>query len=303
MSYNWLDVGKVLESAHWWSLWPIPFILILNFGLRAFRWQWLFPVEFRPRYAGAFVALMSGYLFNNILPARAGEFVRMHIVGRREQLPRSTALGTLVTERTMDLMVLLALLVTVLYGQSLPAWAGYAAKVISLISMVAFVILIVLGWKGSKGLDILISRIPLVTPSVKSRIQVSGKAFIDGVSAVFHLRHFALFVLVTAAIWLLEIAVVWCVSEAFALPLGFLQVLFVMLITALGTMVPASPGYVGTFEFFGLQGLKLIGVTGGNALGFVVVLHTVLFLGSSIVGAVCFAFNNLARVRGSTSVL
>jgi uncharacterized membrane protein YbhN (UPF0104 family) len=63
--------------------------------------------------------------------------------------------------------------------------------------------------------------------------------------------------------------------------------LFVMITIAVATLVPSSPGYLGTFEFFGLSALTMVGHTGGNALSFVIVLHAVTILGAGILGALC----------------
>ena len=53
--------------------------------------------------------LLVGYLMNNILPARLGELVRSHYLGDREGISRTSALGTVVVERVVDLVVCVAI--------------------------------------------------------------------------------------------------------------------------------------------------------------------------------------------------
>jgi uncharacterized protein (TIRG00374 family) len=294
--YDWSGVDDSLRMANWTLLVPVLPIMLIIFALRAARWQSLFADDMRPRFSGSFLALMAGYLFNNLLPARAGELVRVHVIGRREKLPRSAALGTVVVERTLELLVLLALLALVLFTQPLPGWAAHAGKVVAAIACGAFAALVMLGVLGGRLLDQVIPRLRFLPGSMTARLAVSGQAFVGVVAAVLHASHVARFLMLTAIIWALEIAVVWLVSGAFDLPLSLLNILFVMLAIALGTMVPASPGYIGTFEFFGLNALALVGVSGSGALGFVVVLHATLLLGSSLVGAVCLGFMGWPRV-------
>lgn len=287
---EWHDVLASLTTAHWGLLLPVFPIMLSIFLLRAARWQALFAGNMRPRFLGSFLALMAGYLFNNLLPARAGELVRVHVIGHREQLPRSAALGTVVVERTLELLVLLALLALVLFSQPLPGWAAHAGKVVAGIACGAFVVLILVGLLGGRLMDWVIPRLGFLPDSITRRLAVSGRAFVGVVSAVLQASHVARFLILTLIIWALEIALVWFVSGAFDLPLSLLNILFVMLAIALGTMVPASPGYIGTYEFFGLNALAIVGVSGSGALGFVVVLHATLLLGSSMVGVVCLGF-------------
>jgi hypothetical protein len=296
LRYDWRSAGHAMASAGLDWLLPVAPLMVVNFVVRAARWRGLFPDPIRPRLPGAFSAMMAGYLFNNLLPARAGELVRVHMVGRGEQLPRSAALGTVVVERTLDLLVLLVLLSLVLLGQPLPGWTAYAGKVVAALAAATLAAILLLGWKGEQLVGVGAARIPFLPAGARARLEVSGRAFVGGVSAVLRGPHLARFVAWTACIWALELGVVWLVAQAFALPLGALNVLFVMLAVALGTMVPASPGYVGTFEFFGLSALSLLGVEGGGALAFVVTLHAVLLIGSSAVGAASLAWSGWPRL-------
>ncbi len=264
--------------------------MLFIFLLRASRWGALFADDIRPRFSGTFLALMIGYLFNNILPARAGELARIHVIGRREQLSRSTALGTVVVERTLELLVMLAILAFVLFYQQLPDWAFYASKVVAILACSVICILIFLGYKGESIVEKLIFKFPFLSDSIALRILGSSRSFIAGVSAVLHVVHVARFILITVFIWGFEILFTWIVLSAFGLTLSVVNILFVMIAIALGTMVPSSPGYIGTFELFGLNALALIGVSGNGALAFIVVLHTVTFLGSSLIGAACLAY-------------
>lgn len=269
--------------------------MLVIFALRASRWQALFSDSLRPKFLPSFLALMLGYLFNNLLPARAGELVRVHVIGRRGQIPRSAALGTVVVERTLELLVMLALLSFVLIKQPLPGWTEDAGKVVVALALGAIIGLVCLGLLGEKIIESLVRRLVFLPVLITRRLVTSGKTFIGGVSAVLNAQHVAGFLTFTAFIWLLEISVAWAISSAFNLQLSPLHLLFVLIAIAIGTMVPASPGYVGTFEFFGLSALALIGVSGSGALGFVVVLHAVLLLGSSMVGAACLAYMGWPR--------
>lgn len=299
--YDWSGVDDALGSARWIFFSPVPLAMVAIFGLRAIRWQALFQDEHRPRLSGAFLSLAVGYLFNNLLPARAGELVRIHVIGRRERLPRSTALGTVVVERTLDLFVLLGLLTFVLLAQPLPDWTYHAGRLVALLALSALIVFLVVGWLGDRAIDILTARMNFLPGFILFRLNTSGRAFVRSLAEVLRVSHFVRFAALSCLIWVLELTVLWFIAKAFDLPLAPVGLLFVMLVIALGTMVPASPGYVGTFEIFGLSALSLLGITGAGALGFVIVFHVILLLGSSLIGAVSLAIMGWPRLDTSPS--
>ena len=57
-----------------------------------------------------------GYMGNNVLPARAGEMLRVVLLSRRTDASKRTLLGTVVAERLLDAVALAAILVAVVYG-------------------------------------------------------------------------------------------------------------------------------------------------------------------------------------------
>jgi uncharacterized protein (TIRG00374 family) len=295
-SYDWAGLVEAFRAADWRWLLAAPLLLVPNWLLRAARWRGLFPAEFKPRLSSAFIATMTGYLFNNLLPARAGELMRVHWIGRRDRLPRSTALGTVVVERTLDLLVLLALLALVLFSHPLPSWATHAGKVVALAAAAGLAVLVLLGLAGERMVGLTLPWLGFLPAALVRRLDVSGRAFLGGVSPILRAASLLGFAGLTAMIWLLELAMVQLLAYSFALPLTPGGTLFVMLAMALGTMVPASPGYIGTFEFFGLSALALLGISGSAALGFVVALHAVLLLGTSAAGAACTAYYGWPRI-------
>jgi uncharacterized protein (TIRG00374 family) len=84
--------------------------------LRAIRWKQLFNKQEKPSVSNAFYALMVGYLANYGLP-RMGEITRCAILKKYNRIPVETGLGTVVVERIIDMLTLLALLVIVVIWQ------------------------------------------------------------------------------------------------------------------------------------------------------------------------------------------
>ncbi len=299
-AFDLAEVGRALQAANYLYLLPVAVLIVLNYTARALRWGTLFGDAKVPCWSSLFVTMMIGYLANNILPARAGELVRAYMLGRREGLAKSTVLATVVMERVADLVVALLLLAVVLLFYPLPAWLGRVGLVVGAVSLTALAILVLLSIWGSRLVARMVRLLHFLPVGFVSRIEAVGDGFVAGVSGLRSWRRVGSFLGCTMLIWFLEVLGVWLIAQAFRLPLSVGGSLFVMLVVGLGTMVPSSPGYVGTYEFFATSALALLGVTGGLALSFALAMHAVTFLGASLLGAACLALTGRDVTRGTT---
>lgn len=287
------EVGRALRSASYIYLLPVAACVVASFVLRALRWQTLFGKERAPRWSSLFVAMMIGYLANNILPARAGEFVRAYVVGRRERVARSTALATVVVERVADLVTALLLLTFVLLFYPLPNWLQKAGIVVGLIALAALVFLILLNVAGMQLVRLLVRLLKFLPAALLTRAEAVGAGFVSGVSGLRDPLSALRFTGYTVLIWTAELLITILIARMFSLPVTVVGMLFVMLVVGLGTMVPSSPGYIGTYEFFAVGALGVLGVEGSAALSFAFMSHAVTLLGASIIGALCLAFQKI----------
>jgi len=111
---------RALQGARYWYAVPIIGLLFLGCYLRALRWRWIMlPVKPIPVYH-LFTAVVIGYMANDLLPARAGELVRAHVVGSRDKVSRATAFATIVVERLFDGLSVLVVMVLVLFRVRVP---------------------------------------------------------------------------------------------------------------------------------------------------------------------------------------
>lgn len=281
-----------LKAVNPWVLLPIPVLVVISFGLRAQRWRLL--VEHQPpvRYWPSFSALMIGYLLNNLLPARAGDFARAIELGRTEKISRTKVFATLVTERTLDLLAALSILALVLLSYpALPAWLKSAGIAVAMVAGGAATFLVVAHLTGRRWLPGLVSLVARRFPHpVRAKLDQMTLSALDGIAGMFRPARAAGFLLLTVLLWVIEVAIVYLVGGSLQLELPPGNALFVLLVLAIGSMVPSSPGFVGTYEFFGVAALALVGIQGSMALAFVVLLHVLTLLGSTLIGVCCLLF-------------
>lgn len=103
---KWGEFKHSLETAHFWLLVPVFFILSLSHIVRALRWRILMlPMGYTPSFLNTFFAVMIGYLANLAVP-RLGEVLKCTLLAKYEKVPAEKLVGTIVAERAIDVISL-----------------------------------------------------------------------------------------------------------------------------------------------------------------------------------------------------
>jgi len=284
--YELSDALAQLEHANLSYLAPLPVLFAFDYITRAIRWRTLFDVDVRPRTGTLLRALMVSYLMNNILPARAGDIARIYLLGRRTEISKSIILATLLVEKVGDLIVTGCLLSAVLIVLPANEWiraAGYGTFVISLVGALILFLVPVLSKHTHEWIKRYFGFLPqaLYQHLLAFITNVSG-----GVRDGIRLPGLLRFAAYSIVIWAMEVTIMLSIARSLGIQAGLMPLLFVMLAITVGTMIPSSPGYIGTFEYFALSALALIGITGTTALGFTLLYHAIVLIGTSLGGVV-----------------
>ena len=110
VSYKELETS--LKNAELIYILPGLVLIVLSYVTRAYRWQILLRPFKKIPVKEIYSPLMIGFM-GNVLPARAGEFLRAYLVGKKHDITFSGAFSTIIVERLFDLVCLLALFVWV----------------------------------------------------------------------------------------------------------------------------------------------------------------------------------------------
>lgn len=236
-------------------------IYMLSNVIRALRWQMLFkPMNYTVSFANAFFSTMVGYMVNLGLP-RAGEVAKIAALARNENIPVEKVAGTIVVDRTLDVICLLGM---ILLGIALE----YDAIVDFLRQEGRFDFRIL-------GLLIfpLIGFLWFMKIRKTSKIGIIKKinglflGFADGIMSVFRMNNKWLFIVYSVLIWLCYYLMTYVVFFSYP-PTAHLAPsagLVVFVFGALGMVIP-SPGGAGTYHYLIAKGLGLYGVTSGFVL-------------------------------------
>ncbi len=288
------EFWSAVKNANYWWIFPGIGVYFIGVWVRAWRWHYLLGPIKKIRTRVMFPVTCIGYMGNNIYPARAGEVLRAVVLKRRENVPISASLATIIVERIFDGVVMLAFVFI-----NLPELAkvasfesGFVGNIqeLALIGTAIFI--------GALVIFLLAAMFPALTARigqwainhilpVKMREKTSGimLKFLEGLAALRSPFNVLMVFFTSVIIWLLETVKYWFVMHAFTFSVGFFALMLLNGIANLATTIPSAPGYIGTWEAVTKAVLVAYGVPGAEALGYAVVLHVALWLPITLLGA------------------
>jgi uncharacterized protein (TIRG00374 family) len=269
------------------SLWPLALSVVFKSGgFMALSWRLtslLRPVGGVP-LSTSFRGQILGFAANNLVPLRLGELAKIDSVARQTGIHRATVLAAAATERLLDLFWLLALLVLVapvaLSKFNLPWIAG--AGVITLATAIGA------WWLASRptALRRVFERIGEVTGfRAIARVGAFAHSFADGLEGLRSARVTVEALSATILYWGCSFCSITLWLRAFSLEAPWYAPAVVLVFLAFGTAIPASPGFVGTYEFFFLSALSVFGISAADATGMVMVGHALVIIPFTVLGA------------------
>jgi uncharacterized protein (TIRG00374 family) len=268
-------LGDGLRRTDAWTFVPAGLVLALAVYLRAIRWQILFSPAYRPSTRVVVGALLIGYLFNTILPARAGEPARVIALKQRAGTPWFEAVGTVAAERVLDVLVLL-----VLFFASAPFvphtdWLDRALALGAAGFAVLFVMVVAFALYGQRPARLLLRPLVLLPGISRERTEAGAANLVGGFSVFRRPPIAARATFLTAVSWLLIAFSFWLVMRGFELGLGVEAGLLVVVATNLGLILPSGPAAVGVFEAATIVALATFGVDRTIALSYGIVMHAI----------------------------
>lgn len=269
-------------------------VFFLGYALRVARWR-LMLSDGNPglTWGRAFGPFMAATAANNVLPLRAGDVLRAFGFTAWLGQGGGAVLATLLVERLLDLLTLLlamglALLWFDLGSGSVGRLLGVGAW--GMVAMGAVVLALLLAPRVlSPLLMATLGLARFVSPNLEARLASSARNILLTLSAQAKGPRMAHLVAFSALAWACEGLVFYCVALAIPSLTQPSAAFLALPVGTLSTLVPSTPGYVGTFDFFVLQAMQLGGNAVATATAFALLVHLVLWLPATLVGGVCFA--------------
>jgi glycosyltransferase 2 family protein len=290
-------VGREIVHARFeWLLLSLA-TMFVNLAIRAWRWQYLLEPLGMPSFANAFRATAVGFAASSILPARAGEVIRPYFLSRHERLSATGAFATVILERVLDMLTVLALLavyvfffrpeITTANAVTFEAvkWAGITASIGALGVLAVFFVL-----AGNPArLGATLSRLEEVLPSKLAGLLARiAEKFATGLGVIRRPSRLLVALVLSVPLWLSIALGIWAVAVAFHLAIPFTGSFLVVALLVVGVAVP-TPGAVGGFHAaFKFAATTFFGASDDAAVGAAIVLHA-LTIGPPLLLGLFFA--------------
>jgi uncharacterized protein (TIRG00374 family) len=274
------------EMNIWWlfaSLIPIT----LSHILRGLRWLiTLEPLGYRPKTGDSIDSIFVAYASNVLVP-RVGEVSRCAVLTKYDKVPFSKALGTLVAERLIDMLLVLLFVCVMLLtqldvflslfaqtGTNEASFAELFSSPKTYITIAAVVVACVALW------------IPMKKTKLYAKVKQAVGGFVDGLLSLKTMNRKGLFLLYTIGIWVgyfLEFYLAFFCFP-FTAELTVVQGLVIFAAISLAIVIP-TPNGAGPWHFVVISMMTLYGVSNTDASSFALIVHTFQTLGVIMLGA------------------
>lgn len=280
--YRDVDFNEVFVELkninYWWFLLFFVLVILSNVS-RTIRWQMLIKsYGGKAGFINTFLAVIIGYFANMALP-RLGEVSRCAVISKYEKQALSKVLGTMVSERIFDVLMIILLTIIVIIFQNqvfldflegnpeiqantlkLFKWEIIGAAILLFALSIIFIYHIVKG-RFDKYI-------------VFKKLSDFLQNFWKGLFSIRKVKNIPLFIFHSIFIWFMYFLMIYVVFPAFEgfSDLGLMVALTVFVAASYGMIAP-TPGGIGAYHFMLSQTLILYGIPLEKALIFALVVH------------------------------
>jgi len=264
-------------------------LCVLSYILRAFRWPFFFDKKILS-FADSYRCLIIGFFMNNTLPARMGEFVRAHLGGRAAGCSRMIVLATIAAERILDGLAI-SLIFSVLFSIGASPQEMESGKqlfpVAIFFTLVSVGVVLTIVFR-SLVFQLLEKSSALLPGKFSSFTIEKIKSFIDGFEPMMRIRKLFPILVLSSAIWGVELVVYILVSQAFSQDISVGVASLFLAAANFSSLIPAGPGGIGVIELFTTEALAKVGIEREVALAMIGSQHLIQILVVGIPGSYLF---------------
>lgn len=292
---DWTDFGQRLRSVDTMTVAGYTALFALAHALRIVRWGILVRALGPIRWRDIVSAGSVGYMCIIVFPLRLGEFVRPYLVRGKGGVTASGALATVVVERVIDGLLFVALFfvfLAILPPSDNPAVAAVRASayLAGAVFVTAMVVLIAAYVARERTVAVVHSIGDRIHAGLTAKALTLLEAFLDGLKVLPDRRRLTGFFLLTVVYWALLGIGMKVMAGACNIPdLSWAGGFALLAVLVVGIMIPAGPGFTGTFELALKGGFALLVLSESsqaNIALYTVMLHVTQLLVQVAFGAV-----------------
>ena len=281
---DWSLLWRVLGRTRLVYLLPAVAAGLFSHYFRSYRWRFML-LQIKPiPTSRLFAATMIGFMANNLLPARLGEIVRAYALGSREQISRTASFATIVYERIIDVFSLLVLLWILLIKVPGPEWMRKTA--VWLLAANVLLMVAMLAMERYRGL---VTRVveKVVRPlrkTTQERIHQATRGYLGGLSGMTRVKTLIPIALTSILVWGFTMLGIYLCFAALDIHVPTIATVALVVLVAMGSMIPSAPAFLGTTQYACVVGLGLFGIGKSEALAYSILYHALQFVPVTALG-------------------
>jgi uncharacterized protein (TIRG00374 family) len=283
------ELYTALNDANYYWLIPNIFFVMLAMFQRAERWKYMLAPISSVSYGKLLAATCVGFMANNVLPLRLGEFVRAYSLSKQDnRITKSASLATIFIERIVfDLLALLLILTVIIIIAPMKIMEGdhkYAVMgtlgvaIIGLLFAVAVVV-------RPEGAGRLMTKYLFFLPGfLKSKVAETVMKFSKGLLFLKDLKYTAWVAGHTILIWLFMGISNIFIFFAFGFDLPIYASYILLIVVSISILIPSAPGFIGVYHAGVVFTLSRFGIDTANAVSCALVLHAAQYIPITLMG-------------------
>jgi uncharacterized protein (TIRG00374 family) len=278
-----IDINLLKEEItkiHFSTLFLLLIIFLFSVLLKSYRWSLLIKQKSKIGFKNIFLSNSIGYFANTILPGKAGELIKVQILGN-EGTSRSYLLGTVIADRILDIItVFFFLFFSIMFSGTIQhvIKSNYVQVIILLLGTGALIFFMM----NKRAHSIFIKIIP---HAFKERFGHVLDNFNHSFGFFRGKRSF-IFLLFSLIIWLFPILSLFLILKDFQISIPFYAYFFVVSAGALGMIIPSAPGGVGVYHAVATVSLMMFMVGKESALAIAIILNAFDIIPNLILGVI-----------------
>ncbi|MPZ50056.1 MAG: flippase-like domain-containing protein [Dehalococcoidia bacterium] len=303
------DFGEIQEAfggANYFLAFAAVPLYFVSFWIRTVRWHYLLRPVRDIATLRLYPVVLIGLMTNNLAPARVGELVRAYLLGERETMNKSTALGTIAVDRAFDGLTLVAMLGIVTAFSDVDSGVKRIGIATAVLFLAAASFLVALAMSPQKVKGLLLRLIAMLPERLARRAEDILDAFLVGLVAIRSPSVLIRAAVASSASWLIEGSMYYVIGEAFNLGVGFHVYLIIVAGANLALSILQTPGGIGPFEVATREVLVFFNVASASASAYALALHAILLAPVILVGFLLlwttrFSFSQIMGVEKRTA--
>lgn len=273
---NWSDLWQKFTHANYWWIGLGLGISLVSHWFRAYRATMLYEaLGYRVSTINSLHAVLIGYFINYFIP-RGGEVSRCAALTKTNHVPLEKGLGSVITERLVD-MLLLVIILGLVFLLQFEVIVNYINTNINQGSATGsgYLKYLLLGVGAALALGVYLLRNQLTKIALFNKLLDKLKGFLIGLLSIRQVKKPIRFIILSAGIWFCYILMMYfCLFALDATSnLTFAQCLTVFAMGTIGIVIPAPGAGAGTYHFAVMQGLLLFGVAQEDGIAYATIVH------------------------------